>query len=181
MSLRGGRDDEATTTTTHRLVDSLASSLAYAHETGHAGWHPTRLPPPRPRARSPPPPPPPLPPLLLLLLLSPQHPTSQPSASVSPPWLCPSQSHFTDDAPRTHPDVEHNLALLNQAVHLLEPRFTTRALRALPQLRTKLGSDSNADVLAQLIRTAPFYSQGTRPPPLPQPPTPLTQAPLNRL
>ncbi|GAA5929952.1 hypothetical protein JCM3775_004472 [Rhodotorula graminis] len=54
-------------------------------------------------------------------------------------------------------NVEHNLALLNQATQLLEPRFTTRALRALPQLRTKLGT--NGDNLAQLIRSATFYSQ----------------------
>ncbi|GAA5897000.1 hypothetical protein JCM8208_006137 [Rhodotorula glutinis] len=56
-------------------------------------------------------------------------------------------------------NVEHNLLLLNQATQLLEPRFTTRALRALPQLRTKLGT--SGDNLAELIRSAPFYSQGS--------------------
>ncbi|TNY20910.1 26S proteasome non-ATPase regulatory subunit 3 [Rhodotorula diobovata] len=82
--------------------------------------------------------------------------TTTTSAPPPPPPLPPAS-----DLATLRFNVEHNLALLNQAVHLLEPRFTTRALRALPQLRTKLGSDHSADVLAQLIRTAPFYSQGS--------------------
>ncbi|GAA6027224.1 hypothetical protein JCM8097_002500 [Rhodosporidiobolus ruineniae] len=56
-------------------------------------------------------------------------------------------------------NVTHNLGLLQQATTLLEPRFTARALRQLPQLRTRLGQ--GADALAEVIRTAGFYSQGS--------------------
>ncbi|GAA5841491.1 hypothetical protein JCM5353_003405 [Sporobolomyces roseus] len=57
-------------------------------------------------------------------------------------------------------NVHHDLSLLNQAVQLLEPRFTTRALRSLPQLRLKLGS--NGDNLAEVIRNGNLYPKDSQ-------------------
>ncbi|KAM0750367.1 hypothetical protein T439DRAFT_348365 [Meredithblackwellia eburnea MCA 4105] len=50
-------------------------------------------------------------------------------------------------------NVKHNLSLLDKAVSLLEPRFTTRALRSLPALRKKLGPKGHAEHLAQVLRS----------------------------
>ncbi|GAA5978751.1 hypothetical protein JCM11641_006166 [Rhodosporidiobolus odoratus] len=58
----------------------------------------------------------------------------------------------------TPADIQHNLNLLHQATTLLEPRLTTRALRSLPQLRQKLGT--NADNLAEVIRAGNLYRDG---------------------
>ncbi|GAA5999043.1 proteasome regulatory particle lid subunit RPN3 [Rhodotorula paludigena] len=52
-------------------------------------------------------------------------------------------------------NLVHNLELLRQAVLLVEPRLTTRALRALPELRKHLGD--RADLLAHAIRHGPLY------------------------
>ncbi|GAA6020952.1 hypothetical protein JCM11491_001560 [Sporobolomyces phaffii] len=54
-------------------------------------------------------------------------------------------------------NVHHDLSLLNQAVNLLEPRFTTRALRSLPQLRLKLGSSPGGENLAHVLKTGNLY------------------------
>ncbi|GAA5899441.1 hypothetical protein JCM6882_009117 [Rhodosporidiobolus microsporus] len=56
-------------------------------------------------------------------------------------------------------NIRHNLSLLHQATSLLEPRFTTRALRALPALRTKVGNEG--EVLAEVIRSAAVYRDGS--------------------
>ncbi|GAA6063121.1 hypothetical protein JCM10212_002324 [Sporobolomyces blumeae] len=56
-------------------------------------------------------------------------------------------------------NVHHDLSLLNQAVNLLEPRFTTRALRSLPQVRLKLATDGAN--LAEVIRNGNIYSPGS--------------------
>lgn len=65
-------------------------------------------------------------------------------------------------------DLVHNLELLRQAVLFVEPRLTTRALRALPELRKHLGD--RADLLAHAIRQGPLYRPGPCPPlpPLPR-------------
>ncbi|SCV74052.1 BQ2448_6484 [Microbotryum intermedium] len=52
--------------------------------------------------------------------------------------------------------VKHNLALISKAVALLEPRFTTRALRSLPALRKKLGPHGSH--LADVIRNTSIYT-----------------------
>ncbi|BGP16091.1 26S proteasome non-ATPase regulatory subunit [Rhodosporidiobolus nylandii] len=62
--------------------------------------------------------------------------------------------------PASDHTILHNLALINQAVQLLEPRGTTRALRSLPALRHKLGKD--AEVLAEIIRTGAVYKDGDK-------------------
>ncbi|BGP24579.1 26S proteasome non-ATPase regulatory subunit [Rhodotorula toruloides] len=54
-------------------------------------------------------------------------------------------------------NVTHNLSLLHQAVSLLEPRFTTRALRSLPEVRKKLGKDG--EVLAEVIRSGHVFKE----------------------
>lgn len=60
-------------------------------------------------------------------------------------------------------NIQHNLALLNQAVTLLEPRLTARALRSLTPIRKYLQSapEANRAALAQVIRAAGFYAQGS--------------------
>ncbi|GAA5969877.1 hypothetical protein JCM8115_006014 [Rhodotorula mucilaginosa] len=60
-------------------------------------------------------------------------------------------------------NIQHNLALLNQAVTLLEPRLTARALRSLTPIRKYLQSapEANTAALAQVIRAAGFYAQGS--------------------
>lgn len=52
-------------------------------------------------------------------------------------------------------DIKHNLALISRAVTLLEPRFTTRALRSLPALRKKLGA--KGEFLAEVVRSGAIY------------------------
>ncbi|GAA6021419.1 hypothetical protein JCM10207_004727 [Rhodosporidiobolus poonsookiae] len=76
--------------------------------------------------------------------------TTTPSASDTPAAPPPPTDHTVLAA-----NVTHNLSLLLQATQLLEPRFTTRALRSLPQLRTRLGK--GGEVLAEVIRTANIY------------------------
>ncbi|PRQ69784.1 26S proteasome non-ATPase regulatory subunit 3 [Rhodotorula toruloides] len=56
-------------------------------------------------------------------------------------------------------NVTHNLSLLHQAVSLLEPRFTTRALRSLPEVRKKFGKDG--EVLAEVIRSGHVFKDGS--------------------
>ena len=56
------------------------------------------------------------------------------------------------------PDIKHNLSLISRAVTLLEPRFTTRALRSLPALRKKLGDDGR--LLAHVIKHGKIYPEG---------------------
>ncbi|GAA5943447.1 proteasome regulatory particle lid subunit RPN3 [Sporobolomyces koalae] len=59
-------------------------------------------------------------------------------------------------------NVHHDLSLLNQAVQLLEPRFTTRALRSLPQLRLKLGTKQvPGENLAHVLRTGNLYPENS--------------------
>ncbi|KAM0787693.1 hypothetical protein ACM66B_003755 [Microbotryomycetes sp. NB124-2] len=58
-------------------------------------------------------------------------------------------------------NIKHNLALLHKAVTLLEPRFTTKALRSLPALRKKL-VNKDATALAHVIRSANLYPQGSQ-------------------
>jgi len=58
-------------------------------------------------------------------------------------------------------DIQHNLALLQRAVNLFEPRFTTRALRSLPALRKKVGE--KGEFLAEVIRKGKIYEDGKRP------------------
>ncbi|KWU43109.1 hypothetical protein RHOSPDRAFT_20068, partial [Rhodotorula sp. JG-1b] len=61
-------------------------------------------------------------------------------------------------------DIQHNLALLNQAVTLLEPRLTARALRSLTPIRKYLlqsAPEPNTAALAQVIRAAGYYAQGS--------------------
>ncbi|BGP39978.1 26S proteasome non-ATPase regulatory subunit [Rhodotorula kratochvilovae] len=112
-------------------------------------------------------------------------------ADSTPPAAQPAQGSAAPQDPLPASDlatlrfnIQHNLSLLHQATTLLEPRFTTRALRALPGLRAKLGH--NADALAEVIRNAHIYSDGSdrkaylldilgNPPP---PPPPKTDAAL---
>ncbi|KAK4056870.1 26S proteasome non-ATPase regulatory subunit [Microbotryomycetes sp. JL221] len=69
----------------------------------------------------------------------------------------------TEDVQNELPDeqvletnIKHNLSLVHKAVTLLEPRFTTRALRSLPALRKKLvGKDASA--LGHVIRDGHLY------------------------
>ncbi|BGP32003.1 26S proteasome non-ATPase regulatory subunit [Rhodotorula toruloides] len=56
-------------------------------------------------------------------------------------------------------NVTHDLSLLHQAVSLLEPRFTTRALRSLPEVRKKFGKDG--EVLAEVIRSGHIFKDGS--------------------
>ncbi|GAA5907659.1 proteasome regulatory particle lid subunit RPN3 [Sporobolomyces salmoneus] len=58
-------------------------------------------------------------------------------------------------------NVHHDLSLLNQAVQLLEPRFTTRALRSLPQLRLKLGTQPGGENLAHVLKNGNLYSENS--------------------
>ncbi|GAA5966988.1 hypothetical protein JCM21900_003494 [Sporobolomyces salmonicolor] len=91
-----------------------------------------------------------------------------PDASTTPGTLAASTA-ATADAPERAPrpsdltilvaNLTHDLSLLHQAVHLLEPRFTTRALRSLPELRKKLGA--KGEVLAEAIRSANIYKDGS--------------------
>ncbi|GAA5862041.1 hypothetical protein JCM1840_006917 [Sporobolomyces johnsonii] len=91
-----------------------------------------------------------------------------PDASTKPDTPAPSTA-ATGDAPEPAPrpsdltilvaNITHDLSLLHQAVHLLEPRFTTRALRSLPELRKKLGT--KGEVLAEAIRSANIYQDGS--------------------
>ncbi|KAK4047731.1 26S proteasome non-ATPase regulatory subunit [Microbotryomycetes sp. JL201] len=81
-----------------------------------------------------------------------QKPTTSVSDNVKEPELSDEQVLETN--------IKHNLALLHKAVTLLEPRFTTRALRSLPALRKKLvGKDATA--LAHVIRSGNLYPQGS--------------------
>ncbi|GAA5838879.1 hypothetical protein JCM11251_003726 [Rhodosporidiobolus azoricus] len=80
--------------------------------------------------------------------------TSTPTTAASDPAPPPASDHATLQF-----NVHHNLSLLHQATSLPEPRFTTRALRSLPALRTKLGKDG--EVLAEVIRSAKIYKQGS--------------------
>ncbi|GAA5901328.1 hypothetical protein JCM5296_006761 [Sporobolomyces johnsonii] len=91
-----------------------------------------------------------------------------PDASTKPDTPAASNA-ATGDAPEPAPrpsdltllvaNITHDLSLLHQAVHLLEPRFTTRALRSLPELRKKLGT--KGEVLAEAIRSANIYQDGS--------------------
>ncbi|GAA6022894.1 hypothetical protein JCM8202_003761 [Rhodotorula sphaerocarpa] len=60
-------------------------------------------------------------------------------------------------------NLHHNLALLNQAVTLLEPRLTARALRSLAPIRNYVNSDPEPrkQALAHVLRTSQYYSQGS--------------------
>ncbi|KAI5480596.1 26S proteasome non-atpase regulatory subunit 3 [Pseudohyphozyma bogoriensis] len=62
-------------------------------------------------------------------------------------------------APPTQADVaftvKHNLQLLDKAVTLLEPRFTTRAIRGIPALRKQLSG--HPDRLADVISSDAIY------------------------
>ncbi|GAA5878535.1 hypothetical protein JCM16303_002114 [Sporobolomyces ruberrimus] len=58
-------------------------------------------------------------------------------------------------------NVHHDLSLLNQAVQLLEPRFTTRALRSLPQLRLKLGNSPGGENLAHVLKNGDLYPENS--------------------
>lgn len=58
--------------------------------------------------------------------------------------------------------MKHNLTLLDKAVALLEPRFTTRALRSIPALRKKLGEKGEAEDLAEVLRSTTILAQGDR-------------------
>ncbi|GAA5959587.1 hypothetical protein JCM3765_007207 [Sporobolomyces pararoseus] len=58
-------------------------------------------------------------------------------------------------------NVHHDLSLLNQAVQLLEPRFTTRALRSLPQLRLKLGTQPGGENLAHVLKNGNLYPENS--------------------
>lgn len=58
---------------------------------------------------------------------------------------------MTTPDPSTLHTLTHNLAFLDKAVELLEPRFTTRALRALPALRKSIGGEAKR--LAQLLKS----------------------------
>ncbi|ORY92724.1 proteasome regulatory subunit C-terminal-domain-containing protein [Leucosporidium creatinivorum] len=62
-----------------------------------------------------------------------------------------------DDYTLLQTNIQHNLVLLSRAVSLLEPRFTTRALRSLPALRKKLGNQ--AENLGEVIRNGNIYPQ----------------------
>ncbi|GAA5861728.1 hypothetical protein JCM3774_002687 [Rhodotorula dairenensis] len=70
---------------------------------------------------------------------------------------------MADSSPRAN--IHHNLALLNQAVSLLEPRLTTRALRSLAPLRTYLNSlpstTSPTQLLAHVIKSTALYAPGS--------------------
>ncbi|CEQ42438.1 SPOSA6832_04229, partial [Sporobolomyces salmonicolor] len=90
-----------------------------------------------------------------------------PDANTTPGTLAASTAATADAHERApHPsdltilvaNLTHDLSLLHQAVHLLEPRFTTRALRSLPELRKKLGA--KGEVLAEAIRSANIYKDG---------------------
>lgn len=59
--------------------------------------------------------------------------------------------------------MKHNLALLDKAVALLEPRFTTRALRSIPALRKRLGDKGHAEDLAQVLRNSAILAPGQSP------------------
>ncbi|GAA5941115.1 hypothetical protein JCM1841_003061 [Sporobolomyces salmonicolor] len=91
-----------------------------------------------------------------------------PDANTTPGTLAASTAATADAHERApHPsdltilvaNLTHDLSLLHQAVHLLEPRFTTRALRSLPELRKKLGA--KGEVLAEAIRSANIYKDGS--------------------
>ncbi|GAA5989570.1 hypothetical protein JCM10908_000533 [Rhodotorula pacifica] len=67
-----------------------------------------------------------------------------------------------DPVAYTRADIHHNLALLNQAVSLLEPRLTTRALRSLAPIRKYANSsDEHKAALAQVIRSNALYTPGS--------------------
>ncbi|KAK4704920.1 26S proteasome regulatory subunit N3, partial [Phenoliferia sp. Uapishka_3] len=54
-------------------------------------------------------------------------------------------------------NVKHNLVLLDKAVSLLEPRFTTRAIRSIPALRKHLGKKGDAEDLAEVLRSSDIF------------------------
>lgn len=89
------------------------------------------------------------------VLLASESPSQEPSSSRSTARSSP----LTRPASDARADVHHDLSLLNQAVQLLEPRFTTRALRSLPQLRLKLGTRPGGENLAHVLKNGNVYPE----------------------